>query len=114
MVVDVDELERLYSKLNMPPESDLDEQHETDETDETDETFPNVHSETDIDFQALVDMLQEHLADTKTELKDAKIREKELLSLLKTEQEKTKMLMLPGSIKRPPKFSFWNYFRWKR
>ena len=108
MVVDVAELERLYGKLNMPPESDLDEQYETDET------FPNVHSETDIDFQALVDMLQEHLADTKTELKDAKIREKELLSLLKTEQEKTKMLMLPGSIKRPPKFSFWNYFRWKR
>ena len=108
MVVDVAELERLYGKLNMPPESDLDEQYETDET------FPNVHSETDIDFQALVDMLQEHLADTKTELKDAKIREKELLSLLKTEQEKTKLLMLPGSIKRPPKFSFWNYFRWKR
>jgi len=68
----------------MPPEFNPDKQQETDET------FRNGHSETDIDFQAPVDMLQEHLADTKAELQDAKARETELLSLLKIEQEKTR------------------------
>lgn len=102
MVVDFAELERLYSKLKMPPE----EQHETDETTEIRQ------SDTDADSQNVIDILKGHLADTKAELQDAKARETELLSLLKVEQEKTRLLMLTDSHKSPEKFSFWNYFRW--
>lgn len=38
-------------------------------------------------------------------------REQQLIDLLKTEQKKSEMLMLP---KPKPKGSFWNYIRWKR
>ncbi|MDE0084805.1 MAG: hypothetical protein OXU23_03770 [Candidatus Poribacteria bacterium] len=73
---------------------------------ETDETIETGQSVTGVDAQTAITVLKEHLTETKTELKDAKARETELLSLLKTEQEKTKLLMLSGSVKRPPKFSF--------
>lgn len=64
MTVDVVELERLYGKLKVPPE----EQHETGETTEIRQ------SDTDADSQNVIDILKEHLADTKAELQDAKAR----------------------------------------
>ncbi|MYF99628.1 hypothetical protein F4212_10950 [Candidatus Poribacteria bacterium] len=98
IVVEVAELERFYGKLNMLPQ----EQHETTKI------RPDV---TEADMQNVTDVLKKYLADTKAELKDAKAREKELLTLLKIEQEKTRLLMLPGSIKKTSRFSFWKYFR---
>ena len=86
---------------------------------ETAESDRNGHPETPIDRSEIVELLREQLADTKTELVDAKSREKQLLSMLSTEQEKTKLLMLAAPPAEPDpvgknKPSIWVYFRLKR
>lgn len=88
-VVDIAELKRFYGTLNTngsgTPHNGINE---------TDETGENGQVETPVDPSEIVDLLREQLADTKAELTDAKSREKQLLSMLETEQEKTKLLML--------------------
>ena len=60
---------------------------------------------------AVIAVLEEQVALLKEELGNANKREKDWHEMLKIEQEKTRMLMLP-----PPqtKGSFLNYFRLKR
>ena len=106
MVVDVSELERYYGQLNQhgngrhPETGDIDECGHV----ETPENIENGQHDSTIDSQVVIELLQEQLS-------DAKEREKQLLSLLKTEQEKTKMLMLPKPKKR---FGWLGYLRWNR
>ena len=115
--VDVAELERYYGTLN----TNGNEAHNgTGETDETAEMDGNGQVETTAQTQEIIELLKSQLADTKSELADAKSREKQLLSMLETEQEKTKMLMLapPPQNQRPEKKekspSIWGYFRLRR
>ena len=99
-------------------------QHETANIDgngqvETHEMDKAGHLETPVDSSGIVELLREQLADTKSELADAKSREKQLLSMLSTEQEKTKLLMLAPppaepEPKKKPKPSIWGYFRLRR
>ena len=106
MVVDVSELERYYGQLHQNGNG---RHHETPDIDkcgqvETPENVENGHRDSTIESQVVIELLKEQLA-------DAKEREKQLLSLLKTEQEKTKMLMLPKPKKR---FGWLGYLRWNR
>ena len=130
-IVDIAELNRFYDgKLKaMPNGNETGEthevngngQHETANIDgngqsETHETDKAGQPETPGDASEVVELLREQLADTKAELADAKSRERQLLSMLETEQEKTKLLMLappevPESKKKP---SVWGYLRLKR
>ena len=117
-IVQVSELERFYDgKLKpMPngngtgethvvaengqpeiPEIDGNRQAETLKTDKAG------HLETPIDPPEVVELLKTQLADTKAELADAKSRERQLLSMLETEQEKTKLLMLAPPPTEPEK-----------
>ena len=117
LVVDVSELERYYGKLN--GRSELNGEGRGDETPqkddfgqlETPETSPNGQHDTGIETQVLIELLREQLAATQSELADAKDRERQLLSLLKTAQDNCKMLMAPEEKKR---FGWLGYFRWKR
>ena len=61
---------------------------------------------------AVITVLEEQVALLKEELGNANEREKDLREMLKIEQEKTRMLMLPP----PPqtKGSFLSYFRFKK
>ena len=117
LVVDVAELERYYGKLNGHPEvNGSGGQCETPAIDdlrhlETPEKSSNGHPESGIETQVMIELLREQLADTRSELADAKDRERQLLSLLKTAQETCKMLMAPKEKKR---FGWLGYFRWKR
>ena len=133
-IVDIAELNRFYDgKLKPIPngngtsethEGTGNGQHETANIDnngqvETHETDKAGHLETPVDSSEFVELLREQLADTKSELADAKSREKQLLSMLSTEQEKTKLLMLappPGEPEpaKKPKPSILGYFRLKR
>ena len=63
--------------------------------------------------QVVIEMLQGHLEDVKSELTDTKARETKLLSTLETEQMKSRLLMLPLAENRK-KRSFWGYFLLKR
>ena len=80
---------------------------------ETPEIDQNGQVETPPETQEIIELLKSQLEDTKTELSDAKERETKLLSMLSTEQEKTKLLMLapPADEKKKPKRSFRDYFR---
>lgn len=64
----------------------------------------------------IVELLRKQLADTKVELADAKAHETKLLSMLETEQEKTRLLMLapPADEKKESKSSILDYFRLRR
>ena len=122
-IVQVSELERFYDgKLKPMPNG-----NGTGETPivaengqvETPKTDTAGHLETPIDPPEVVELLKAQLADTKAELVDAKSRERQLLSMLKTEQEKTKLLMLspPSGEPEPEKKrkpSIWGYFRLRR
>ena len=131
-IVQIAELERFYDgKLKAMPNSNGtgetheingNGQHETVNRDEngqveTSDMDKAEHLETPIDPSEIVELLREQLADTKSELADAKSRERQLLSMLETEQEKTKLLMLapppaePEKKKKPP---ILGYFRLKR
>ena len=102
-IVDIAELERYYEKLKPFPadiqpvdqngEPETNETNETDgngqpDTTETTEVDRNGQPETQAGTQEIIDLL-------KSELADAKERETKLLSMLETEQEKTRLLMLP-------------------
>ena len=133
-IVDIAELNRFYDgKLKPMPngngtgethEGNGSGQRETANIDghgqvETPKTDKAGHLETPIDPPEVVELLREQLADTKAELADAKSRERQLLSMLETEQEKTKLLMLappPGEPEpeKNKKSSFWGYFRLRR
>ena len=122
-IVDIAELNRFYDgKLKaMPNGNGTGETHEADKNGHPDTTNidGNGQVETPVDSSEVVELLREQLADTKSELADAKSRERQLLSMLETEQEKTKLLMLapppeepdPVEKKRP---SIWGYFRLRR
>ena len=113
LVVDIAELQRYYGKLNTNGTSRHSETSEIDNCGqpETPEISENGHHDDTIQPQVVIDLLQKQLSDTKSELADAKDRERQLLSMLKTEQEKTKMLMLPKPKKR---FNWFGYFRLKK
>ena len=133
-IVQVAELERFFDgKLKPLPNQNGDhangtgETHETTEVDdstqsetaETDNIDQNGHTETPPQTQEIIELLKSQLEDTKTELVDAKSREKQLLSMLSTEQEKTKLLMLAAPPAEPDpvekkKPSILGYFRLKR
>ena len=96
-----------------------DDQNTTAETAELSEIDQNGHTETPPQTQEIIELLKSQLEDTKTELVDAKSREKQLLSILSTEQEKTKLLMLAAPPAEPDpvgknKPSILGYFRLKR
>ena len=130
-IVDIAELDRFYDgKLKPMPngngqaetqEGNGSGQHETANIDgngqvEILETDKAGHLETPTDSSEVVELLREQLADTKAELADAKSRERQLLSMLSTEQEKTKLLMLappPGEPEpeKKKKPSIFGYFR---
>lgn len=106
MVVDVSELERYYGRLNQNGNGRHSETAEIDECGhvETPQNVDNGHHDNTIGSQVVIELLQEQLA-------DAKDRERQLLSMLKTEQEKSQMLMLPKPKKR---FGWLGYLRWNR
>ena len=86
---------------------------------ETAEKDQNGHTETPPQTQEIIELLKSQLEDTKAELVDTKSRETKLLSMLETEQEKTKLLMLAAPPAEPDpvekkKPSIWGYFRLKR
>ena len=133
-IVDIAELNRFYDGKLKPMrngngsgethEVNGNGQHETVNRDEnghveTPEMDKAGHLETPIDPSEIVELLREQLADTKSELADAKERETKLLSMLETEQEKTKLLMLapppaaPEPVQRR-KPSILGYFRLRR
>ena len=74
------------------------------------------HRDTSQQTQEIIELLKSQLEDTKTELRDAKDRETKLLSMLETEQEKSKLLMLapPADETKKTKPSIWGYFRLRR
>ena len=119
--VDVAELERYYGNLKPLPNQNGNGTVETQETAPVDDNGQldtpqieqNGQSETPVDPSEIVALLREQLADTKAELADAKARETKLLSMLETEQEKTKLLMLapPADENKKRKRSFWDNFR---
>ena len=89
-------------------------------TTETAEVYRNGQPETTAQTHEIIGLLKSQLADTKSELADAKERGTKLLSMLETEQEKTRLLMLPPPEEQPEdtaekkKPSIWGYFRLKR
>ena len=129
-IVQVSELERFYDGNLKPlpnengngngqPEthnpSDIDHNGQS----ETAEKDQNGQVETPAHTQEIIELLKSQLEDTKTELVDAKERETKLLSMLETEQEKTKLLMIapPPAEPEPEKkknSSIWGYFRLRR
>ena len=145
-IVQIAELERYYERLKPFPENiqpveenghpDTDEvdgngQPDTPNTDEMDgngqvetvdtpEVDRNRRVETTPQTQEIIELLKAQLADTKSELADAKERETKLLSMLETEQEKTRLLMLPPpdqqteETAKKKKPSIWGYLRLKR
>ena len=105
-----------HPETHNPSNIDHSAQSETAELSEIDQ---NGHTETPPQTQEIIELLKSQLEDTKTELVDAKSREKQLLSMLSTEQEKTKLLMLAAPPAEPDpvgknKPSIWGYFRLKR
>lgn len=113
LIVDIAELQRYYGELNTNGTGRHNEKNEKDNRrqPETPKISENGHQHNTIQPHVLIELLQKQLSDTKSELADAKDREKQLLSMLKTEQEKTKMLMLPKPKKR---FNWLGYFRLKK
>ena len=129
-IVQVAELERFYDGNLKPlpnqngngngqPEthnpSDIDHNGQS----ETAEKDQNGQVETPAHTQEIIELLKSQLKDTKAELADAKSRERQLLSMLETEQEKTKLLMLappPGKTEpeKKRKSSILGYFRLRR
>ena len=131
-IVQVSELERFYDGNLKPlpnqngngngngngqPEthnpSDIDHNGQS----ETAEKDQNGQVETPAHTQEIIELLKSQLKDTKAELVDAKDRETKLLSMLETEQEKTKLLMLappPAESEKNRKPSIWGYFRLRR
>ena len=101
--VDVAELERYYGHLKSNGNGHV----------ETAEIDQNGQVETPVDPSEIIELLREQIAGTKAELADAKQREAKLLSMLETEQEKTRLLMLapPADEKKKGKRSFWDNFR---
>ena len=86
---------------------------------ETAEKDQNGQVETQPHTQEIIELLKSQLEDTKAELADAKDRETKLLSMLETEQEKTRLLMIapPPAEPEPEKkknSSIWGYFRLRR
>ena len=86
---------------------------------ETAEKDQNGQVETPARTQEIIELLKSQLKDTKAELADAKSRERQLLSMLETEQEKTKLLMLAPPPEEPDpakkrKPSILGYFRLRR
>ena len=115
-VVDVAELERYYGTLKNSNGNGNGQAGEQNGHPETAEIDLNRQVETPIDPSEIVELLREQLADTKAELADAKARETKLLSMLETEQEKTRLLMLapPADEKKKSKPSILGYFRLRR
>ena len=87
---------------------------------ETAEKDQNGQVETPAHTQEIIELLKSQLKDTKAELVDAKDRETKLLSMLETEQEKTRLLMIapppsePETEKKKRAPSIWGYFRLRR
>ena len=114
-IVQVAELERFFDGNLKPLPNQNGNGNGQPETTDIDH---NGQVETPVDQSEIVELLREQLADTKAELVDAKARETKLLSMLETEQEKSKLLMLappPGepnsAEKKQRKRSFWDHFR---
>ena len=126
-IVQVAELERFYDgKLKPLPNQNGNgngtaETQETVKIDqngqvETPEIDQNGQVETQPETQEIIELLKSQLQDTKAELVDAKARETKLLSMLETEQGKSKLLMLapPADETKKPKPPIWGYFRLRR
>ena len=114
--VDVAELERYYGSLKNSNGNGNGQAGEHNGHPETPEIDPNGQVETQPETQEIIELLKSQLEDTKAELADAKTRETKLLSMLETEQEKSRLLMLapPSEEKEKPKPSIWGYFRLRR
>ena len=126
-IVQVAELERFFDG-NLKPLPNQNGDHDTDEKHNgTASVDNNGHSdtatvdhngqvETRPETQEIIELLKSQLEDTKSELTDAKDRQTKLLSMLETEQEKTRLLMLtpPADEKKKSKPSIWGYFRLRR
>ena len=121
-IVQVSELARFYEG-NLKPLSNQNgngtvETHETAETAKIDENGQRETPELDKAGQVETPPhTQEIIELLKSELADAKEREKQLLSMLETEQEKTRLLMLappPAEPEKKRKPSIWGYFRLRR
>lgn len=107
-VVDTAELVRVYGELDMPSPSEngtggtstLDDlgQHGTNQKGE--------NSNTGDANNAVITVLEEQVALLKEQLDNATDREIKLMDMLTAEQEKTRMLMLPSTVKRD-KMSVW-------
>lgn len=97
-IVQVAELER-YFDGNLKPLPNQNGKHGNGtETHETSKIDHNGHTETPPQTQEIIDLL-------KSELADAKERERQLLSMLESEQKKTERLMLappPSNRETPP------------
>ena len=87
-VIDVAELQRFYGHLTMPDEKQSETKRDILKQDEKQITQSDNTDRLIETFREQVDLL-------KTQLEHAKERETLLLQMLATEQEKTKMLMLP-------------------
>lgn len=90
-VVDTAELERIYGKIRNPEESEM-----------------NGNEHRQIDTSKVIELLEDQVSDLKAQLALAHERERaiiveksHLLDMLSTEQEKTKLLMLPPAEKTP-------------
>ena len=105
-VIDVSELQRVY-ELREDGNSQKEEMGENGSV-----LHHEVGENGKLENEAVVVVLEEQVTLLKEQLDLATEREKDLRLMLKSEQEKTRMLMLPP----PPetKGSFLNYFRLKR
>lgn len=96
-VIAVSELERYYGKLKTPVETQCESQVDEMKQDKTQVTTAD-------ESVLLVDVLRDQVSLLTSQLEKAAERETQLLQLLATEQEKTKLLMLPAP---RPKFFGW-------
>lgn len=88
-VIAVSELERFYGKLKMPVETHCESQVDAMEQDKKQVAAAD-------EMLLVVEVLRDQVALLTTQLENAASRETQLLQLLSTEQEKTKLLMLPA------------------
>ena len=103
-VIEVSELERYYGKLKMPVETQCESQVDEMKQDETQVTTAD-------ESLLVVEVLRDQVSLLTSQLETAAERETQLLQLLVTEQEKTKLLMLPAP---RPKFLGWIQERFGR
>ena len=106
-VIDTSELDRVYGLETPPSENGKDWNSETEQ---------NGNSRNTASEQVVIEMLRNQITLMETQLETAGKREEKLLEMLATEQEKTKLLMLPHGEPEPSekKGNWLRYFRLRR